>query len=227
MNSFSKLFTLAFLAAGAVLISSAASSQAQTERIAIPSGAAIVDPYHPVATCCVPAQRPINTNSTWVVKPPNGPAHAAVPLSSTPYYASPLPGSQWIGNAATNGTYTAPAPVGGQYTYTTHFCLCAAPPKVAFPVAMYLKVFSDNQFTAYVNSPGNVIGSSGPTNFGLPGTTIASVNPAFFHAGDNVITFVVTNQPNTPTGLMVSGWISGYFQQLPPGVACPHGPPIY
>ena len=221
MNS-SKLFALAFLALGAALLSSA-SSQAQTERKAIPSGYTTIDPYHPVATCCVPALKPINTDNTWVVKPPSGPAHNAVQLSSTPYYASPPPGARWIGNKATDGTYSGPVPAGGQYVYTTHVCLCAAPPRLALPVAMSLKVYSDNQFTGYVN--GNGIGSSGPTNF-TSGTTIPSVNPAFFHAGDNVLTFVVTNEPSTPTGLLVTGSISGYFQQLPPGVRCPSGPPI-
>jgi hypothetical protein len=217
----SKLFTLAFLAAGVVLISTAASSQAQSQRLAIPSGT-VVDQYHPVSTCCVPAQKPFNTDNSWLVKPPSGPQHNAVLLSSTPYYASPPPGAHWIGNAASNGTYSAPAPAGGQYVYTTHVCLCAAPPKLSMPVAMSLKVYSDNQFTAYVNNSSNVIGSSGPTNFST-GTTIASVNPAFFHAGDNLLTFVVTNQPNTPTGLLVTGWISGYFQQ--PGVPCQRGVP--
>jgi len=220
MNS-SKLFTLAFLAS-AVLASTAASSQAQTQRVAIPSGIS-VDPYHPVATCCVPAQKPINTDNSWLVQPPTGPAHNAVPLSSTPYYASPPPGAHWIGNKATDGTYAGVnTAAGGQYTYTTHLCLCGAPPKLPLAVAMSLRVYSDNQFTGYVNAH-NIGSSSGPSNFSS-GTIISSVNPAFFHAGANVLTFVVTNEPHTPTGLLVFGSISGYFQQ--PGVPCPRGAPV-
>ncbi|MDQ6940959.1 MAG: hypothetical protein M3169_00385 [Candidatus Eremiobacteraeota bacterium] len=217
MNSFSKLVALAFLGAGTALISPAA-SQAQADR-ANPIGA---DPYHPGPVCCTPARRPLVTDASWTVQPPSGPAHAAVPLNPHAYYHTTLPGSQWIGNLASDGKY--PGEAGTTFTYTYHFCLCGLPPGIKGPVqaTMSLQVYSDNEFKAYLNGPGNPIGSSAaPGIFNGTPTTIASVPAGFFLPGDNTLTIVVTNQANTPTGLDVSGFISGYFQALP----CPHGPP--
>ena len=216
MHSFSKLVALAFLGAGTALISPAA-SQAQSERQANPIA---IDPNRPGPVCCTPARRPLVTDASWTVKPGSGPAHQAVPLTTHPYYHTTLSGSQWIGNAANDGNY--PGEAGTTFTYTYHFCLCGLPPGIKGPVqaTMSLQVYSDNEFKAYLN--GNVIGSTvSPGTFNGTPANIASVPASFFQAGDNTLTFVVTNQANSPTGLDVSGYISGYFQALP----CPHGPP--
>lgn len=217
MNTFSKVLALAFFGASTALISSTSPSQAQTERQAYQA----IDPSHPASECCIPAQRPVNTNATsgWTVKPPTGPTIPAVAVSSTPYWHAAFPGSQWIANTSNAGSTWGPAP--GKYTYTYHFCLCALPPKVtgAFPAALYLSVLSDNGFSAYLNN--NPIGSNYLGNSFTVPKIIPSASANFFQAGDNTLTFVVTNQlnANTPTGLDVSGWISGYFQQ-----PCHHGP---
>ena len=221
MNTLSKLAALAFLGAATALVSPSA-SQAQITRQASPMA---IDPNHPAPVCCMPARRTVVTDGTWVVQPPSGPAHAAAVLSTHPYYHTTLSGSQWIGNAASDGKY--PGEAGTKFTYTNHFCLCGLPPGVNdMQASLYLQVFSDNEFKAYLNSPldtAHLIGSSAPPgSFNLPATTIPSAPANLFHPGDNTLTFVVTNQASSPTGLDVAGWISGYFQALP----CPHGPPI-
>lgn len=215
MNSLSKLVALAFLGAGTALISPAA-SQAQTERQANPIG--------PGSACCTPASRRLVTNASWTVQPPSGPAHAAVPLNGNPSYIGALSGSQWIGNAANDGKL--PGEAGTQFTYTYHFCLCGLPEGIKPPVqaTMSLDVYSDNEFTAYLNGtgPAHKIGfSNSPGVFLGQPTHVGPVAANLFVAGTNTLTIVVTNQPNTPTGLDVSGYISGYFQEGP----CPQGPP--
>ena len=217
MNSFTKLVALAFLGAGTALFAPTA-SQAQIQRQA---GPIRIDPYHPAPVCCTPARRLLVTDTSWMVQPPSGPAHQAALLNPHIYYHTTLANSQWIGNLASDGKY--PGEAGTTFTYTYHFCLCGLPPGIKGPVqaTMSLQVYSDNEFKAYLNGPGNVIGSSvAPGVFNLTPTNIASVPASFFQAGDNTLTFVVTNEANSPTGLDVSGYIAGYFQALP----CPHGP---
>jgi hypothetical protein len=215
MNSFSKLFALAFLAAGTALVTSAAPSGAQASRIAVPSGIALPYPNTPV--CCTPAQRPVVTNASWMVKTPSGASGPAVPLSATPYYHVPLPGSQWIGHLASDGTYSNNIPASGNYVYTYHFCLCGLPPKVPnqpFPAAMSLSILSDNAWTAYLNrynghpAPIGSFATSPQVFTTIHGATAPSAN---FVAGDNVLEIDVNNDGG-PTGLDVGGLISGYFQ---------------
>jgi hypothetical protein len=214
VNSFSKLIVLAYVAAGTAFFAPTA-SQAQIQRQAMPVS---IDPRQPAPVCYTPARRPVVTDGSWTVQPASGPAHAAVPLTVHPYYHTTLPGSQWIGNAVNDGKY--PGEAGTTFTYTYHFCLCGLPPGTKGPVqaTMSLEVYSDNEFKALLN--GNPIGSSVSLGIfnGTP-TNIPSVPASFFQAGDNTLTIVVMNEPNSPTGLDVSGYIAGYFQALP----CPRG----
>jgi hypothetical protein len=215
MNSFSKVIVLAYVAAGTAFFSPTA-SQAQIQRQAMPVS---IDQRLP-PVCCTPARRAIITDGSWTVQPPSGPPHQAVPINPHQYYHTTLPGSQWIGNAASDGKY--PGEAGTTFTYTYHFCLCGLPPGTKGPVqaTMSLQVYSDNEFKASLN--GNPIGSTtSPGIFNGTPITIAGVPANYFQAGDNTLTFIVTNQANSPTGLDVSGYVAGYFQALP----CPHGPP--
>jgi hypothetical protein len=157
-----------------------------------------------------------------MVKPPTGVANNAVVLAPNSAWHAALPGSKWIGPNA-NAAGNAPS---GDYVYTVHFCLCALPPRVSpkqFPAALYLSSYADNSFHAFLNN--NPIGQDVLVNgFTVP-TVISGASPAFFQAGDNELKYVVNNV-SSATGLDVSGWISGYFQELPPGAKCPHNPGI-
>jgi hypothetical protein len=209
MNSFSKLLALAVFGVGTALIASTTSARAQAPAPAQAERQAAQ--ILPGVQCCIPALRPVNTNSTWTVKPPTGPTIQAVPVNpKNAGWHIPFQGSQWIATSVHDGT--AYGPPGGPYTYTYKFCLCGLPKGVtsAFPASLSLSVLSDNSFVAYLN--GNQIGANpSATAFTTP---MAVTNASqYFQAGSNSLTFVVSNQPNSPTGLDVSGWISGYFCQ--------------
>lgn len=229
MNSFSKLFALAFLVAGTALVTSAAPSGAQASRVAVPSGIAL--PYQNTPVCCVPAQRAVVTNTSWTVKPPSGATQAAVLLGSTPYYPITLPNSKWIGHLATDGTGANNVmPATGNWVYTYHFCLCGLPPKLpnqSFPATMSLSIVSDNGWTAYLNRYNghpSAIGSFPSVNSQASFLASHSVTApsANFVAGDNVLEIDVNNDGG-PTGLDVAGTISGFFQQTPCGRRDPTG----
>jgi hypothetical protein len=216
MNDIRNFVALAVLAVSTALISSASPTAAQSERQSY-------YPPPPPAPCCRPALKPINTNATWAVKGPTGAAHGAVALNPNPAWHAPFPGSQWIGSDANSAGSAAAS---GDYVYTMHFCLCALPPRVSpkqFPATLYLSSYADNSFHAYLNN--NLIGQDVLVNgFTVP-TIISGASPTFFQAGDNELKYVVNNISDA-TGLDVSGWISGYFQELPPGAKCPHYPGI-
>jgi hypothetical protein len=215
MNTFSKILAFAILGAGAALIAPASPSFAQTAR-QLPG--IIVRPT-PVPVCCTAAQRPVNTNNTWTVTPPSGPAHQAVPVTSTPSWHVPFSGSQWIGPDANAGTdFNEPS---GDYVYSYHFCLCGPPKGVGldfFPAALYLSSYADNSFHAFLNN--HPIGQDVLVNGFTVATVIPSTQSSYFQNGDNEIKYVVNNVSG-PTGLDVSGWISGYFQPLGPDGHCP------
>lgn len=213
MHSISKLVALSVLAASTAFICSAAPSRGQTARQALPNGT-VISPVQPV--CCTPAQQPVLTNASWTVKPPNGPTINAVQVTNpNPGWHAPVQGAQWISNVANAGLGSHP---GGPYVFTTTFCLCAFPKGLAsIPAAMYLSILADNSFVATLNG-GPPFATGGPTAFTNP--TNANVPASQFVQGINTLQITVTNLPNSPTGLAVSGWIAGYFQQVPPGTHC-------
>lgn len=215
MNSFSKILALAILGAGVASMAPASPAAAQAAR----RPGTIVLPT-PVPVCCTAAQRPVSTNNTWTVTPPSGPGHQAVPIGSTPSWHAPFAASQWIGPDANAGTdYNEPS---GDYVYSYHFCLCGPPKGVGldfFPAALYLSSYADNSFHAFLNN--HPIGQDVLVNGFTTATVISSAQPYYFQNGDNEIKYVVNNVSG-PTGLDVSGWISGYFQPLGPDGRCPH-----
>ncbi|HEY0383801.1 MAG TPA: hypothetical protein VGC72_16530 [Candidatus Elarobacter sp.] len=216
MHTISKLIALTALAAGTVMISVAAPSQAQTERQAAQSGTVIVPPP---AVCCTPAQQPVLTNASWTVKPPSAPVmNAVVVTNPNPGWHVPVQGAQWIANVANAGLGSHP---GGPYVYTTTFCLCTVPKGLAsFPAAMFLSILADNSFSARLNPPINPpFATGGPTAFINP--TNVNVPASQFKPGLNTLEITVSNLPGSPTGLAVSGWIAGYFLQVPYGGHCP------
>ena len=229
VNALFKLVALAILGAGAALTVPANPTSAQSASQAVPRtpGKVIIRPIpratlpHPTPTppCCTPALKPLNTNNTWTVTPPSGPAHQAVAIVATPYWHAPFTGSQWIGPDANAGTdWNEPA---GDYVYTYHFCLCGPPKGLGldfFPAALSLSSYSDNAMTAYLNN--HKIGQDAVNQFTTQ-TVIPSAQASYFVNGDNEIKYVVHNNEG-PTGLDVSGWISAYFQPLGPDGRCPH-----
>ena len=231
MTNLSKFFALVMFAAGAATISSAVPSQAQAGRTAIiqPDMAAPGD-------CCVPATKPVVTGPTgWTVKPPNmlGSIGAVVVNPTHPLWMT-IPGSQWIANTAGAGSGNQ-LTIAGVYVYSYDLgCLCAAPKGVSVPAALSLRVYADDEFRAKLN--GNPIGQNlggwafrtgppAPPPLGAPpgGTPINVTSPSsFFHACQhNILTIEVRNGSAGPTGLDVSGYVSGYFSQSAPGRPCP------
>lgn len=217
MNTFSKVLAFAILAAGAASLAPALPAWAQAARKpAVGTGIPLPTP---VPACCTAAQRPVNTNKTWTVTPPSGPGQQAVAILSTPSWHAPFAGSQWIGPDANAGTNSEPA---GDYVYSYHFCLCGPPKGVGldfFPAALHLESYADNSFHAFLNN--HPIGQDVLVNGFTTPTVIAGAQPYYFQSGDNEIKYVVNNISG-PTGLDVSGWISGYFQPLGPDGRCPH-----
>ena len=233
MTSISKLLAFVMFAASAATISALSPSNAQAGRTAIvpPDVAA-----HPV--CCTPATKQVVTGSPgWTLKLPNN--STMTPVQVVPKYAfwDIIPGSTWIAN---NTTAAATGPDGGTYVYTYHLgCLCDAPKGIRIPATLSLRVYADDEFVAYLN--GNPIGQklggwAFTTNSALaspgiaapPGGTSINVTSTYFRpCQDNVLTFAVKNAPDSPTGLDVSGWVSGYFSQPAPGRPCGCGPRVY
>lgn len=214
MHSISRLVALSALAAGTAIICAAAPSRGQ--GAAPPAlNANIAAPAPP--QCCTPEQRPVATDTTWTVQPPTGPnINAVVVTNPNVGWHAPGQGAQWIADVANAGQG---AHDGGTYIYRKSFCICQVPKGVAsVPVGMYLSILADNSFSARLNS-NPPFATGGPTAF------ISPINVTFlasqFVPGNNVLEIRVTNLPNSPTGLAVSGWVAGYFQQPDPhGARC-------
>lgn len=216
MNFIAKIVAISAFAAGAAALATSAPSQAQVPRAV---GRPIVIQPQPASKCCMPARQSIVSNATWSLTPPTGPTIAAVVSAPNVGYAPALPGSQWIGPSANSGNDWSAA--GGVYKYSIHICLCTAPAGVPLPVAAQLSVLADNGFKAKLNNnaiPGAA--NAGPYAFHNPATTF-SIPASMFQPGDNVLTIEVSNDPSSPTALDVSGWIAGYFQEIPYGQHCP------
>jgi hypothetical protein len=225
MNTISKLVALAVFATGAATISFSAPTQAQTASRVPP--AISVPPV-----CCTLATKTVVTGQPgWTLQLPSMATPAPVVISPTNSFWSQISGTQWIGpgaNAGLNSGYP-----GGLYVYSYHFCLCGAPKGIPFPATLSLHVLADDDFDVELN--GNLIGShSGgwgfattppaPQNAGVPAGGVAiNVTSTNFRACDNVLTFKVHNMAgtNSPTGLDVSGSITGFFAQPMPRVPCP------
>src|ERR1700733_4673765 len=232
MNLISKIAAVVLFAASAATIASAAPAptpaqlQAPTQRI-VPG---IVIPPAPAPVCCQLATKPVVTgmpgNPGWSLTLPSNAPSSIFNILSTPSWAS-IAGTRWIGPAADAGTASYP---GGKYVYSFHFCLCGTPQGVnAVPAALSLKVLADDGFTAKLN--GNPIGQSTGSAFFAP-TTINLASTYFKACNDNYLTFEVTNWSGgggPQTGLDVSGWISGYFNQPTYGspCKCKGSPPPY
>ncbi len=232
MNLISKIAAVVLFAASAATIASAAPAptpaqlQAPAQRV-VPG---IVIPPAPAPVCCQLATKPVVTgmpgNPGWSLTLPSNAPSSIFNILSTPSWAS-IAGTRWIGPAANAGTASYP---GGKYVYSFHFCLCGTPQGVnAVPAALSLKVLADDGFTAKLN--GNPIGQSTGSAFFAP-TTINLASTYFKACDDNYLTFEVSNWTGgsgSQTGLDVSGWISGYFNQPAPGnrCRCKGSPPPY
>ncbi|MEA2786541.1 MAG: hypothetical protein QOF71_2645 [Candidatus Eremiobacteraeota bacterium] len=212
MHSISKIVSLAAIAVGTAFICAAGPSRGQAAQQ--PALGNIAAPAQ--AVCCTPAQQPVLTDASWTVKPPKGPVmNAVVVTNPNPGWHAPIQGAQWIANVADAGLGPH---LGGTYIYRTTFCLCHVPKGLAsVPAAMYLSILADNSFSASLNG-NSPFATGGPTAFMNP--TNVTVPASQFVQGNNVLEIQVSNLPSSPTGLAVSGWIAGYFQQVPPGAHC-------
>lgn len=136
---------------------------------------------------------------------PAGTAMITVPNNA--WTATFPPGSRWISNIRNSQTGTsAPSTT---FTFETTFDLTGL---VAGTAGLNLTVAADNAVRVLLN--GNVLGTFGMpnTNTGYTGTAnFATVNPAFFNAGINTLTFQVRNgmgSSGNPVGLRVSGEVN-------------------
>jgi hypothetical protein len=170
--------------------------------------------------CCQLATKTVITGTPgWTLTLPNAQPGNVAPITSTPNWTPAIPGSQYIGPAADAGSANYP---GGKYVYSYHFCLCGVPKGInAVPAALSLKVFADDIVTVKLNN--NTIAQSTGPAYNPPGVVVNLASTYFRACDDNYLTFEVTNWTGgsgSPTGLDVSGWISGYFNQPAPGTSC-------
>jgi hypothetical protein len=110
-----------------------------------------------------------------------------------PPWSLPPAGSNWV-------SAIMPAPINGEYDYTTHFSLAGFNPATA---SITGSITADDRVIG-ITLNGNAIPILTPdesyaTLFALP-----AFPAAFFNAGDNILTFQTFNTHGVVTGLLVS-----------------------
>lgn len=161
---------------------------------------------------CTPCQLLNRTMETtgngWKVKTPSG-VEVAASVVASPNSGWATGSGQWISADPASGLGSSP---GGDYTYTTSFCLCAGYEQAS----LQLTVWGDNKINS-VSLNGNLI--AGPTTgvsaFTGPGLNATTNTYSHFVPGQNELRVVINNSGVSPTGLRISGVLIAPAGQCP------------
>jgi hypothetical protein len=153
-------------------------------------------------------QIPIASNITsgWTVQKPKRTKSKRVAVAEQNIlWSDPIGSSSWIAPAPEYGVVNKR---GGLYTYTYTFC--KAVPSLGAPF-IFISVLADNAFDARLNGigfdPTPFLNNGSGAPFQIPQTV--STSYYFSQTHPNVLTIIVLNGKDSPTGADVSGHVQG------------------